>query len=30
MNGWIFRNKNISDWISRWNEWKLFSVSIII
>lgn len=23
MNGWIVRNKNISNWISYWNEWKL-------
>lgn len=23
MNGWIIRNKNIYNWTSCWNEWKL-------
>ena len=23
MGGWVVRNKNISNWISCWNEWEL-------
>ena len=28
MSGGIIRNKNNSDWISGWNEWKLNSLMV--
>ena len=28
MNGWIIRNKNISNWTSCWNVWKRNSLMV--